>query len=301
VDGEALLERLAPTVERLLDRHRAAAREWFPHALVPWDRAGAPAADDAALPEAVRAALVLNILTEDALPYYTTGLFLRFGTEAPWADWIRHWTAEEMRHGSALHDYVSVTGALDPVELERRRFRYVASASIPTAPSVADACVYLAVQELATRIAHANTARLLRDPAGRRLVAQVAADEHLHHLFYRDLVTAALDVSPAATVVAIDRQLRHFVMPGHEIEGFAALSRSVSEAGIYSTAVYLEHVVVPLVGAWGVAERALPPGPAQRARTRLLAFVDRLQSIAPRLARFTSAAPVADATPGGSW
>jgi acyl-[acyl-carrier-protein] desaturase len=299
VDGRTLLDRLAPTAERLLARHRAATKEWFPHELVPWDRAGAPAGDDASLPEGVRAALILNILTEDALPYYTTGLFLRFGTDPPWADWIRHWTAEEMRHGSALHDYVCVTGALDPVDLERRRLHYVASASIPTAPSVADACVYLAVQEMATRIAHANTARLLGDAAGRRLVARVAADEHLHHLFYRDLVTAALDLSPAATVVAIDRQLRHFVMPGHDIAGFAGLSRSVADAGIYSTPVYVEQVVVPLVGSWGIAERALT-GAASQARARLLSFVDRLQSIAPRLARLTSAAPVAGAAPRDS-
>ena len=301
MDGRALLDHLAPTAERLFDRHQAAANDWVPHELVPWDRTGARAGREASLPEGVRAALILNILTEDALPYYTTGLFLRFGTEAPWADWIRRWTAEEMRHGSALHDYVCIAGALDPVELERRRFQYVAAASIPTAPSVTDACIYLAVQELATRIAHANTARLLDDAAGRRLVARVAADEHLHHLFYRDLVTAALDVAPATTVVAIDRQLRHFVMPGHEIADFAALSRSVSDAGIYSAPVYVEHVVVPLVNAWGVAARELPPGPARQAQARLLAFVERLQSIAARLDHLTSAVPAADATPRGSW
>ena len=31
------LVELEPVVERLLDRHLAAAKEWFPHDYVPWD------------------------------------------------------------------------------------------------------------------------------------------------------------------------------------------------------------------------------------------------------------------------
>ena len=39
---------------------------------------------------------------------------------------------------------------------------------VPDPPSVADGIVYVALQELATRIAHRNTGKLLEDPAGRR-------------------------------------------------------------------------------------------------------------------------------------
>ena len=39
-------------------------------------------------------------------------------------------------------------------------------------------------------------------------MSRVAADENLHHLFYRDLVSAALEVDPSGMVAAIDRQVR---------------------------------------------------------------------------------------------
>jgi acyl-[acyl-carrier-protein] desaturase len=248
----------------------------------------------------VRSALLVNVLTEDALPYYTAGLAARLGHDGPWWDWIRRWTAEEMRHGTVLHDYLAVTGVIDPIDLERRRMHYLSTASVPTAPSVADAFVYLALQELATRIAHANTARLLPDAAGRRVIARVAADEHLHHLFYRDVVAAALDLHPGDTVQAVDRQVRHFSMPGHEIPGFAAEARAIADAGIYSTEVYIEHVVVPLVTAWRLDSSAQLAGEAALARDRTLRFVDRLRRIAPRLAA-TATEPRDGAGRSGSW
>jgi acyl-[acyl-carrier-protein] desaturase len=298
VDEGALLDELAPTAGRLLERHLAAARDWLPHELVPW--ATAVAGRTSTLPPGAEAALILNILTEDGLPYYTTGLYLRFGGAPPWWDWIRRWTAEEMRHGTALHDYVCVTGAVDATDLERRRLQHVSTASVPTAPSVLDACVYLALQELATRVAHANTARLLPDGAGRRLVARIAADEDLHHRFYRDLVGAALELVPGPTVEAIDRQVRHFAMPGHDIAGFAGLAAAVADAGIYSAALYLDHVVRPLVEtAWRADAITLTDVAAGQAQARLLRFVERLATIAPRIA-LTTEVPAADAARGGS-
>src|SRR5438093_3327486 len=38
VRSKALLAELEPTTARLLDRHLASAKEWFPHELVPWSR-----------------------------------------------------------------------------------------------------------------------------------------------------------------------------------------------------------------------------------------------------------------------
>jgi acyl-[acyl-carrier-protein] desaturase len=301
VDGSALLDELAPAAGRLLERHLSSAREWFPHELVPWELAagGTPAIT---LDRGVESALVLNVLTEDALPYYTAGLSSRFGTTGPWWDWVRRWTAEEMRHGTAIHDYLSVSRAVDLVALERARLAYLSAATIPGAPTVEDALVYLALQELATRIAHANTARLLPDAAGRRLVARVAADEQLHHLFYRDLVAAALAVDPSGTVAAIDRQVRHFAMPGHEIPGFRDHAVAVARAGIYSTEIFLGHVVAPVVlGHWRLAELDGLSSDAERTRRRTLAFVDRIALVAPRLPGATSVEQLDDGARSGSW
>ena len=38
MDGREILHELEPTVESLLERHLATAKEWFPHEYVPWGR-----------------------------------------------------------------------------------------------------------------------------------------------------------------------------------------------------------------------------------------------------------------------
>ena len=41
MDDHGLLSELTPVATRLLERHLEVAKEWFPHELVPWNRAGA--------------------------------------------------------------------------------------------------------------------------------------------------------------------------------------------------------------------------------------------------------------------
>ncbi|MEA2716479.1 MAG: acyl-[acyl-carrier-protein] desaturase, partial [Actinomycetota bacterium] len=96
-----LLHELAPEAERLLERHLSVSKEWFPHQLVPWERAAkydprSPWDIEAhPMDEAVRQALFLNLLTEDNLPYYTSKIDDMFGIDDPWGAWNRRWTAEE--------------------------------------------------------------------------------------------------------------------------------------------------------------------------------------------------------------
>src|ERR1044071_8782445 len=40
MEHAALLSELTPTLESLVDRHLSRTKEWFPHELVPWERAG---------------------------------------------------------------------------------------------------------------------------------------------------------------------------------------------------------------------------------------------------------------------
>ena len=119
-----LLQDLAPVAERLLDRHLAGAKEWFPHELVPWSRGRdfAPGerwdGDEVVLDPAVRSSLFVNLLTEDNLPYYTHQIFDVFGADDVWGTWVRRWTAEEGRHSIVLRDYLTVSRAV-----ALRRFR----------------------------------------------------------------------------------------------------------------------------------------------------------------------------------
>ena len=70
-----LIEHMTDQLETSLAIHLSRAQEWFPHEYVPWgearDFAELPYAEtQCRLSPAVKAAVVLNLLTEDNLPGY---------------------------------------------------------------------------------------------------------------------------------------------------------------------------------------------------------------------------------------
>src|SRR4051812_13611543 len=279
----ALLNELEPVAARLLDAHLDSSKEWFPHDLVPWERASAddprqPWSEDAApMDPAVRSSLFVNLLTEDNLPYYFRTIEELFGRDSAWGTWVRRWTAEEGRHSIVLRDYLTVTRMLDPVALERARMAQVGKGEVPQMDSVADGIVYVTLQELATRIAHHNTGKLLDDKAGYEVMKRVAADENRHHLFYRDLGTAALELDPSGMVLAIERQVRDFEMPGTGIVDFEVHARAIAKAAIYDFEIHHDAVLVPvIVRHWGIDKLEGLSPEAEAARTRLLKRMDRI-------------------------
>ena len=101
----------------------------------------------------------MNLLTEDNLPYYTTRSSTAYGDDGAWGIWVRRWTAEEGRHSIVLRDYLTVTRTIDPVALERARMAQVECGQVPDPSTIEHGLVYVALQELATRIAHHNTGK----------------------------------------------------------------------------------------------------------------------------------------------
>jgi acyl-[acyl-carrier-protein] desaturase len=290
----ALLTELYPVAERLFDRHLDRAKEWFPHTYVPWGR-GRDFSDDEQwdpceypVPDAVRSALFVNLLTEDNLPYYFCTIDRVFGghTSAAgnvWRTWNRRWTAEENRHAIVMRDYLTVTRALDPVALERARMHQMSLAVVPEPETVADTLVYVALQELATRISHRNTGKLLDDRVGYDVMARVAADENLHYLFYRDLVTAALEVDPSEMVLAIQRQVRDFEMPGVGIPHFQKHASAIARAGIYDFEIHHEQILVAVVlRHWKIETLGGLSDEADKARCDLLKHIGRVGRAAHR-------------------
>ncbi|MGQ0830878.1 MAG: acyl-ACP desaturase [Microthrixaceae bacterium] len=288
---QALLADLEPTAERLLERHLSSAKEWFPHDLVPWSRGRdfEPgyewSADDVTLSDEVRSALFVNLLTEDNLPYYFRTIEAMFGRDSAWGAWARRWTAEEGRHSIVIRDYLTVTRAIDPVALERARMAQVECGEVPEPETPHDGFAYVALQELATRIAHHNTGKLLDDKAGYEVMKKVASDENRHHLFYRDLVSAALEVDPSGMVLAIERQVRTFEMPGTGIVDYDAHAKAIAKAGIYDFATHHDLILVPVVlRHWGVeAIEGLSPE-ADAARAALVKRIDRIGKAGRRFA-----------------
>lgn len=299
-----LLDELEPTAAQLLDRHLASSKEWFPHELVPWSRARdfEPGwtwdAEDAPVPDAVRSSLFVNLLTEDNLPYYFRTIEGRFGRDSAWGEWSRRWTAEEGRHSIVIRDYLVVTRSIDPVALERARMAQVSTGQVPEPETVADGIIYVALQELATRIAHHNTGKVLDDPAGYEVMKRVAADENRHHLFYRDLCTAAFAIDPSAMVIALEAQVREFEMPGTGIVDFDRHARAIANAGIYDLLIHHDQILVPMVQThWKVDQLTGLTPEAEAARDALFTRMGRLAKAGARMARHRTERP-APATAG---
>jgi acyl-[acyl-carrier-protein] desaturase len=290
VKDAALLAEVTPVAAELLDRHLGTAKEWFPHEMVPWSRGRdfvegeefEP--DEAHLPPAARSALLVNLLTEDNLPHYFRSIASHFGDSDPWGTWNGRWTAEEGRHAIVIRDYLTVTRAIDLRELERARMMQVSTGIVPDPPSLADGLVYVTLQELATRIAHRNTGELLDDPVGTAIMRRVAADENLHHLFYRDVTTAALAVDPSGMVAAIERQVRSFEMPGAGIPQFKHHARAIAKAGIYDFTSYHDQILVPVIFKhWRIEQLQNLKAAAEQARDRLMKHIERVNLAAKRM------------------
>ena len=284
-----LLIELEPEAGRLYDRHVKVAQEWFPHDYIPY-RLGRDFDKEPWTPEQPRltgvaqTAFEINLLTEDNLPSYHRLIHGMFGNgDGAWINWVGRWTAEEGRHAIVIRDYLLVTRSVDPVSLERERMSQVSTGAAPQFASMAHALVYTTLQELATRISHRNTGLLLDDPAGRAVMARVAADENLHHLFYRDLATAAIEHSPSEMVIAMDCVVRAFAMPGIGIPDFASRARIMAKAGVYDFAIHHDQILVPIVmQRWALAGITGLSAEAEQARDRLVAYIERLDRVARR-------------------
>jgi acyl-[acyl-carrier-protein] desaturase len=249
-----LLAELEPVAERLLNRHLSMAKEWLPHEYVPW-RLGRDfdtepwTPDQPRLTGVAQAAFEVNLLTEDNLPSYHHRLLASFGGDRAWRTWSHRWTAEEGRHAVVLRDYLLVTRNLDPVALERGRMATLQQGWMPDKPALG-LMAYAAFQELATRISHRNTGRYFDDPVADKIMVRVAADENLHMMFYRDIVAAALQLDPSATVQAITEEVIGFAMPGVGIQGFTGKALQMAQAGIYDLRIHHDEILWPLLRYW---------------------------------------------------
>ena len=293
--SQMFLAELEPVAATLLNRHLATAKEWFPHELVPYsrgrdfDKGHQWTPDDCdlgdvALPEAVRSALYVNLLTEDNLPYYFRDIERMFGTDGAFGTWARRWTAEEGRHSIAIRDYLTATRAVDPVQLERARMAQVMGGEVPPPSSPLVGVIYVTLQELATRIAHRNTGKLIGDKQGYDVMARVAADENLHYLFYRDLATAAIELDPSAMMITIEEVVRTFAMPGTGIIDFERHSAAIAAAGIYDATLLHEQVLLPVIlNHWKVEQLEKLSAAAEQARIALLKRLERLGKLARAL------------------
>ena len=285
-----LLHELEPVVAENLERHLRMAKPWHPHDYVPWSRGrdfaflGGEdwAPEDSPLDPVAKTAMTVNLLTEDNLPSYHREIATRFSRDGAWGEWVGRWTAEEGRHGIALRDYLVVTRGVDPVELENLRMATMTNGYDSGDKTALQAVTYVSFQELATRVSHRNTGAATGCPLAEQLLSRIATDENLHMVFYRNLVSAALDRAPDATMGAIRDEVVGFQMPGEGMPGFMRNSVTIAKAGIYDLRLHHDEVIAPVLRFWKVWDRD-DFGPAgEQARDELAGFMTGLDAQATR-------------------
>jgi acyl-[acyl-carrier-protein] desaturase len=287
-----LLLELEHVVEGELNRHIPVAKEWFPHEYIPYSdgrtfdgvlggEAWSP--EDSKISDVGKSALVINLLTEDNLPSYHHEIAVLFGRDAAWGDWVHRWTAEEGRHAIALRDYLTVTRAVDPVELERLRMMHMSAGYISAhTQDLLRSLAYVSFQELATRVSHRNTGKFVDEPIADQLLTRISADENLHMIFYRNLLGAALQIAPDQTMRAVTEVVKGFEMPGAGIPGFQRKAVEMAIAGIYDLRLHLSDVVWPVLRFWKVFELEGLSGEGESARRELADFLAELEHSAVR-------------------
>jgi acyl-[acyl-carrier-protein] desaturase len=288
-DQSRLLYDLEPVVAQNLERHLSLVKDWQPHDYVPWSRGRDFAflggedwrPEDSPLDPIAKTAMVVNLLTEDNLPSYHREIATRFGRDGAWGEWVGRWTAEEGRHGIALRDYLVVTRGVDPVELETLRMQHMTAGYDSGDKSALQTVAYVSFQELATRVAHRNTGAATGSPLDEQLLARIATDENLHMVFYRNLVAAALDRAPDATMCAIRDEVVGFQMPGQNMPGFARNAVLIAKAGIYDLRLHHDEVLQPVLRFWRIFERDFG-AEGEQAREEVAQFMPMLDAQAAR-------------------
>ncbi len=286
-----LLADLEPVVTGEINRHITMARDWYPHEYVPWSEGrtfGGVLDGEAWEPteqrfsDAARAALIVNLLTEDNLPSYHFEIANQFTREGAWGEWVHRWTAEEGRHGQVIRDYLTVTRSVDPNELEDLRMAHMQTGFTALHPGMLGGLAYVSFQELATRVSHRNTGKATGDPVAEQMFARIALDENLHMIFYRNMLGAAFELAPDDVMGAVRDVVLDFKMPGHDIPGFARKAVQIAVEGIYDLRQHKDEVLMPVLRHWKVFERTDLGPEGEKARQQVAEFLDDLEVTAAR-------------------
>lgn len=293
-ESVALLKAVTPTIERLIAEHRDQRKHWYFHEFIPWEQGRNYVEEpwdksQATLSPEVRTALLLNLLTEDNLPYYYGQLVESYGEMPSMAEWSGLWTAEEGQHAIAMRAYLLVSRNVDPRILEDDRMTTVERGWNNSIQDPLDLFVYTATQELATRLSHFNSGKQADDEIAYELMKRIAADENHHFLFYSGVVTEMLNHMPSEVLVSMARVNAQFAMPGGNMPQWTRRSLEVAKAGIYNHRVHAEHVLTRLLRLWKLDTLTDLTPEAEEARDFMMAlpgqYIEMAESFEARIAK----------------
>ena len=291
-----LVETIEPVVARLTEEHLERRTHWYFHDIVPWER-GESFRDkpwdvsQSTISENARTSLVLNLLTEDNLPYYHVLIEKYMPKTSAFTAWNHLWTAEEGQHAIAIRSYLLTSRNCDPDELEDDRMATVIRGYEPTYDDPTEIFAYTSLQELATRVSHRNAGKITDDPAAFELMRNIAADENHHYIFYKGVMAAMLAENPSAVLSGIYRMLTKFEMPGVAIPGFMRRSIDVAKAGVYNLRIHHDRVVTPLLRDWQIGDLTGLTNKAAEFQDKIMAIPADIMEKAERFEKRVGLAP----------
>ncbi|MFA9479732.1 acyl-ACP desaturase [Phycisphaerales bacterium AB-hyl4] len=245
------------------------------------------------LSDEVLVVLVGDMVTEEALPSYSVSLNIiaqdfEGTSDAPWARWLRGWTAEENRHGDLLNAFLRLTGRVEMKSVELTVHHLLNNGFNPRVhPDLYAGLVYTAFQERATKISHNNVGKLAAaegNVALGNICRRIAGDEARHEMFYTRMMSAVLEQDPAGGTITAGNMLRRIIAmyDGKDPDLFDHFSVVAQRLGVYTVRDYAS-IVRHLVDTWGIANLPLT-GKAARAQTFLCQHAERVELQADRVA-----------------
>jgi len=287
-----VLEDLEDTVRDLMEVHERKRELWFPVDLVgpapdecPDTHLAALRARAEGIPDPARAALALNLLTEEGLPHFHRLLAVYLGDDSFWRSWNNLWTAEEDRHGQVLHDYARDTRLLQQRKLEEMQFEYLRAGFHPEWDrDPYRVFAYTTVQERATQFSHSETGKIVAEyePQLASILSQVAKEEARHYTFYRTVFGEILKRDPDQALHSASFILPAIDMPGVTMPGFRELADVIRRAGIYGPRDYL-RIVQEQIRYWKIESLEGLNELGRKAQEKIMGIPARLKRIAEHM------------------
>ena len=243
--------------------------------------------------------LVGDMITEEALPSYESWLMDLDGVgqaeRNPWAKWVRHWTAEENRHGDVLNKYLYLSGRVNMREIEITTQHLIADGfDIGTDRDPYKNFVYTSFQELATYISHNRVANLAKKQGNNQLSKMckiISGDEMRHHHAYSEFVERIFAVDPSQMMLAFQYMMKQKItMPavflresGEKIgTAFEEFSNTAQRIGVYTSLDYIE-ILEKLIKRWEIDKISNLNDEAEKARDYLMKLPERMLRLADRI------------------
>jgi acyl-[acyl-carrier-protein] desaturase len=294
-----VLNHLESQVKEWMDSHIAKRKLWFANDFLPADEKMTEDQEaigkrlrerTRSLPDSVRVALAINLLTEEGLPHFHRLISKHLGEDSFWAKWTNMWTAEEDRHGGVLRDYARDSRVFDFRQIELMQFHYQEAGFNPDwDKDPYRTFVYTTLQERATQISHKNTGKLAGDdePLLNGILSNIAADEAKHFTFYRNVFKEVLKLDPNRAMVSAAAIMPAIDMPGLSMPNFREMADVVRRVGIYGPWDY-KKIVEEAIKFWEIDLITGLDEAAKKAQEKILLIPQRLKKIAEYMEQKTT-------------